>query len=123
MKKILIILIITVTPIAGYFTGTFLFNKTEKENQLAQVVNTETSKKEEIIPKIKKETTIMFLGDMMIDRGVESSVKKNFEGDFNKLFDNIKNIKEVDILFANLEGPISNKGKMSVVNILLEWTP
>ena len=57
-----------------------------------------------------KETTLFFLGDMMFDRGVKNSVKNNFNGDFNKLFEKISEIKNADILFANLEGPASDDG-------------
>ncbi len=57
-----------------------------------------------------QETTIFFIGDMMLDRGVEASVKKNFGGDFSKLFENLAELKSVDILFANLEGPVSDVG-------------
>jgi len=58
------------------------------------------------IPK----TTIYFVGDMMLTRGVESSVKKNFNGDYNQLFKNLLELKNADILFGNLEGPVSDMG-------------
>jgi gamma-polyglutamate biosynthesis protein CapA len=61
-------------------------------------------------PKEIKETKIYFVGDMMLDRGVENSVIKNFDGNYHKLFENLSYLKEADILFANLEGPISDKG-------------
>jgi poly-gamma-glutamate capsule biosynthesis protein CapA/YwtB (metallophosphatase superfamily) len=60
-------------------------------------------------PEIK-ETKLFFVGDMMLDRGVENSVIKNFDGNYHKLFENLSYLKEADILFANLEGPISDKG-------------
>lgn len=56
------------------------------------------------------QTKIVFLGDMMLTRGVETSVKNNFNGDYNKLFDNLTELKEADITYANLEGPISSSG-------------
>lgn len=55
-------------------------------------------------------TTLFFVGDMMLTRGVENSVKKNFGGDYNKLFENLPEIKEADILFGNLEGDVSDVG-------------
>ncbi|HQM18939.1 MAG TPA: CapA family protein, partial [Candidatus Paceibacterota bacterium] len=55
-------------------------------------------------------TKVYFVGDMMLARGVESSVNKNFGGDFSELFKNVPELKEADILFGNLEGPISNNG-------------
>ncbi|MCM2339114.1 MAG: CapA family protein [Burkholderiales bacterium] len=54
---------------------------------------------------------LTFVGDMMLDRGVESSVNKNFNGDFSFLFEKLTLLKKSDISFANLEGPASDKGK------------
>lgn len=63
-------------------------------------------------PKDKsKEVVIRFAGDIILDRGVKYSVNKNFGGDFTKLFTNLSSYKEADIFFANLEGPVSTKGK------------
>ncbi len=67
------------------------------------------------IPPIKEEekTSIMlsFGGDIMLDRGVKNSVNKNFNGDYSLLFKNLEILKNNDITFANLEGPVSNIGK------------
>lgn len=60
--------------------------------------------------KSNPEVTISFLGDIMMDRGVKTSVYKNYAGDFNKLFQNLGELKNDDITFANLEGPVSNVG-------------
>ncbi len=46
----------------------------------------------------------------MLDRGVKSSVNKNFSGDFNQLFKNVEIFKNDDISFLNLEGPVSDIG-------------
>lgn len=58
--------------------------------------------------------TLLFAGDIMLDRGVESSVNKNFGGDYSSLFDKSKELTELlnksDISFANLEGPASSEG-------------
>jgi len=54
---------------------------------------------------------LTFLGDMMLDRGVKNSVNKNFAGDYSKLFENLDLGKNSDIVFANLEGTASDKGK------------
>lgn len=51
-----------------------------------------------------------FAGDVMLDRGVEASVKKNLEGDFSRLFDNFTMFQNDDISFINLEGPVSDVG-------------
>lgn len=55
--------------------------------------------------------SLTFLGDIMLDRGVKSSVYSNFNGDYSKLFENLDELHTSDIVFANLEGPISDGGK------------
>lgn len=59
----------------------------------------------------QKTVTITFAGDIMMDRGVKSSVQKNFNGDYAALFANAKIFSQDDISFANLEGPVSDKGR------------
>lgn len=64
-------------------------------------------------PKPKEEekvTSLVFVGDIMMDRGVENSVSLN-GGDFSFLFEKADFLKEADVSFGNLEGPISDKGK------------
>jgi len=63
-------------------------------------------------PEPKKETiTIILVGDVMLDRGVEYIIKKESNGDFKFPFLKIADeFKEADIIFGNLEGPISDKG-------------
>jgi len=124
-KKILSIIAIIIISFAGYFGGAFIAGKIIKikaESQKAQVFNTETIQTE-ASPVIVRDTTLLFLGDMMFDRGVESSVNKNFGGDFSKLFDNIEEIKGADILFANLEGPVSDKGNNVGSKFSFEMNP
>lgn len=53
---------------------------------------------------------IMFVGDLMVDRGVEQSVEKNMGGDFGKLFDHLSLFKDADAVFLNLEGPVTDTG-------------
>ena len=55
--------------------------------------------------------TLLFGGDVMLDRGVKNSVMKNFGGDYSALFENLDILKKVDISFANLEGSASDQGK------------
>ncbi|MBP9711892.1 MAG: CapA family protein [Candidatus Pacebacteria bacterium] len=57
-----------------------------------------------------KPVTMIFGGDIMVDRGVRKSVDKNFASDYNKLFENLGLLKTFDIAFANLEGPVSDIG-------------
>jgi poly-gamma-glutamate synthesis protein (capsule biosynthesis protein) len=65
------------------------------------------------VPKKEPETKpvrMVFVGDIMMTRGVEISVNKNYTGDFSKLFENVSNIRDADIAFANLEGAVSDTG-------------
>lgn len=55
--------------------------------------------------------TFAFMGDIMLDRGVRQSVTKNFNGDYSALFEKLDLLHGKDIVFANLEGPASDKGK------------
>lgn len=58
-----------------------------------------------------KNITLAFVGDIMLDRGVRSSVYKNFNGDYSEIFSKVQNRLSVyDFLFGNLEGPVSDKG-------------
>jgi len=77
----------------------------------------------EIVPKTdeekanKEEITLMLVGDIMLDRGVEYMIEKegrptrggypDFKFPFLKIADDLKGAK---LLFGNLEGPISDKG-------------
>ncbi|KKR67281.1 MAG: hypothetical protein UU10_C0049G0002 [Parcubacteria group bacterium GW2011_GWF1_40_6] len=67
-------------------------------------------------PDIKDPNFVMlaFAGDIMLDRGVESSVIRNFGGNYSALFEKEKKLSEIfkkaDIAFANLEGPASDQG-------------
>ena len=58
--------------------------------------------------------TLAFGGDIMLDRGVKSSVIKNFNGDYSALFTKTKDLSDIfkksDIVFANLEGTVSDIG-------------
>ena len=59
----------------------------------------------------EQKINLLFAGDIMLDRGVESSILKNGNGDFSFIFSKADFLKKADIVFANLEGPISDKGQ------------
>jgi poly-gamma-glutamate synthesis protein (capsule biosynthesis protein) len=62
--------------------------------------------------KKEKATTLIFVGDIMLDRGVEYMVGKYGKRDFRFPFLKIADeLKKADILFGNLESVISDKGK------------
>ncbi len=103
------IIIVVVGFYGGIFIGEKASNITSKD-QKAEVVDTTIKEDKAVEVERPKTTTLMFVGDMMLARSVETSVKKNFNGDYSKLFENIPEIKNADILFANLEGPVSDVG-------------
>jgi D-alanyl-D-alanine carboxypeptidase/poly-gamma-glutamate capsule biosynthesis protein CapA/YwtB (metallophosphatase superfamily) len=57
-----------------------------------------------------RKVSLMFVGDIMLDRGVRASVEKNFKGDYSSLFANTYFLKASNISFGNLEGPASDLG-------------
>ncbi len=64
-----------------------------------------------IVTKKPDPITITFVGDIMMDRGVENSVNRNFSGDFNSFLSLIKpELESADITFGNLEGAVGTKG-------------
>lgn len=57
------------------------------------------------------EFSLLFVGDIMLNRGVEEKILLEGAGDWDFPFRLIKNdLDAADITFANLEGPISDKG-------------
>lgn len=108
MKRNILTVIIAIlfVPIILWVFKYFTLNSQimKQDDQLAQAIRLDKK-------QIKPKTTIYFVGDMMLDRGVKSSVYKNFNGDYSKLFENLGELKNADILFANLEGDVSDKGR------------
>ena len=59
----------------------------------------------------EKKVSLLFVGDVMLDRGVKKIVTNTFGGDFASMFEFVKNeIFVPDISVLNLEGPVSDKG-------------
>ena len=59
----------------------------------------------------KKRIVIGFVGDIMLDRGVKEATWNYGNKDFRFPFQNIaETLRGYDILFGNLEGPLSDKG-------------
>lgn len=55
--------------------------------------------------------SLLFVGDMMMDRGVREMVEKQGGGDYFFPFTAVsKEIQDADVAFGNLEGPVSDKG-------------
>jgi hypothetical protein len=84
-----------------FFTVTNIFKKERKVAEKPQV----------ILAEKRSNLKLAFVGDIMLDRGVKYSVKKNFGGDYAELFIKVKaNLQSYGYLFGNLEGPVSDKG-------------
>jgi poly-gamma-glutamate capsule biosynthesis protein CapA/YwtB (metallophosphatase superfamily) len=69
--------------------------------------------KSELSPGAKDETIeVIIVGDIMLDRGVAYMTEKYGNGDFRFPFLKIADeLNKADIVFGNLEGPISDKGE------------
>jgi len=82
-------------------------------NTLKPPVARKTPKpKIEIIEVVNEETSLLFVGDIMLSRRVETTVDKYFGGDFSFLFAKVKSVvQDADISFGNLEGPASDTGR------------
>ena len=110
MQKIILYVIgAIIISIIGFYIGFAISEKIAGVRENSQK-ETSVEIESEIISPINNKTTLIFVGDMMLDRGVKTSVKNNFGGEFSKLFENLNELKEADILFANLEGPVSDVG-------------
>jgi poly-gamma-glutamate capsule biosynthesis protein CapA/YwtB (metallophosphatase superfamily) len=99
----LIVLICLLT--AGYLLGKPDSIKLDPASSLAQISETITNQAEQTKP-----IELIFVGDIMLDRGVEEKIKKS--GDWRWPFLAIASTtQEADIIFGNLEGPVSELGQ------------
>jgi len=102
MKKILPWLVLVVFAI---LIGTTLLIKIDRFTK-------SISYSSEIILPEKKTISVVLVGDIMLDRGVEYMIEKYGGGDFKFPFSKIADyLNKADIVFGNLEGPISDKGE------------
>ncbi len=97
----------------GILLGVLLFNVISVEEEAPQQAKDkelEDEEKEEI--EEEEETyTLLFTGDIMLDRGVKEMTEKHGE-DFTFPFLKIEEtLNEADILFGNLESIISDQGR------------
>ncbi len=58
----------------------------------------------------EEKLSLLFVGDIMLDRGVKQSIYQNGKGDYGFSFQKTFFLENADIAFANLEGPVSNVG-------------
>ena len=92
------------------FFSVVIFILNNNPNNNPKIINSQNYKNIKISSVEIPTTTIFFVGDIMLTRGVQSSVSNNFNGDYNKLFENVKEFKDADILMGNLEGDVSDVG-------------
>lgn len=82
----------------------FVVENNEPEFSFLRSANNNNTEDSQII--------IFAVGDIMLDRGVEHKINKQGKGNFKFPFLKIaEDLKKADILFGNLEGTISDKGK------------
>lgn len=83
-----------------------------KETQVATLVALKQFDESKQASPVSKKITLGFVGDIMLDRGIKASVERYGSGNYIFPFKKIKDyLNEFDILFGNLEGPISEEGK------------
>lgn len=99
-KRNILILVLCCTIV--FVVYVFAIHDTNPRMALANDVNKEPRAEEK-----KQPITLLFVGDMMADRGVRRKVEHDLGGEYAKLFENIPEIGDVDIAFGNLEGPVA----------------
>jgi len=107
---ILSVLMITIT-VVGILYGITKLTDSRTTKTLPHDLVANSTMTQENVPPPTPDTTLLFVGDIMLARGVANSVKKNFNDDFDLFLSTIPEIAKADIAFANLEGPISTRGK------------
>jgi poly-gamma-glutamate synthesis protein (capsule biosynthesis protein) len=104
------ILILTGAEVAWFKLikpATFFVQDSGEQKNIIQTVAPEVPAAEEIK---KATTTLMFVGDIMLSRAVGDKMKKL--NDWNWPFEKIAEyLVSADLLFGNLEGPISARGR------------
>jgi poly-gamma-glutamate synthesis protein (capsule biosynthesis protein) len=104
-----LILTILLVPLVIFLSLELLPFK-EESWEREEVNDDEEAEKEK--EKEEESIRLFFVGDIMLNRGVRQSIKTYGNGDFRFPFLNIKEkFLEADLLFANLEGPISSRGE------------
>lgn len=106
MRNISIALSIGIVIIVGAWYAESFLGKSSAKKQETIATTTPPA----ILPP--KEVSLLFVGDIMLDRGVRTVVEKKLGGAYAELFSFVKNdIAQADYSLFNLEGPVSDKGK------------
>lgn len=114
MKKIIIFVLISlfVFSFLYIFFQIKIYNAREKEISSIVQMNYVIAKLQKIEEEKykKEELSLLFVGDVMLSRGIEKKIQKNGDQKFPFLYV-AERLSSVDIAVANLEGPISSRGK------------
>lgn len=109
-------------PLASFYLVSTVFTSVELPPVIYKTIN--QARVSSILKNIPVPTIhLIFVGDIMLDRGVKNSVLDNADGDFSFLFQNMNFIKEPDIAFGNLEGVISSVGEDSGKSYSFRFSP
>ena len=121
--KVLGVFIFSIISAALVFGASFFyFSEVELYRELEHSISNELSAKLAAIQistqvrivaaEKEKNIDLIFVGDIMLSRGVEQMVEKYGEGDWRYPFFNVVDaLRSADLVFGNLEGPISARGK------------
>lgn len=116
MRNTTLIIILIILLIADLFLGYSLFSPYLKNVSLGDKTGTQTGNNQEgkeSLPENKEAPSlkIILVGDIMLDRGVKDKIEKEENGDYKFPFLKIAPyLQEADIVFGNLEGPITSDG-------------
>jgi len=100
---------ILITCLTAFFGSFFTFKFTKFNKEISQLFLAQVSTP---LEKQTKPATLIFVGDIMLDRGVEWAINKHGKGDFKFPFLKVaEELNKADILVGNLESVISDKGQ------------
>ena len=92
---------------------TIFYNTASADTQLAAIAS-KRQQRQQLLEKVDVENTFTlgFVGDIMLDRQIKKAIMESGGGNYSFPFEFVEDkLKGYDILFGNLEGSISDKGK------------
>jgi poly-gamma-glutamate synthesis protein (capsule biosynthesis protein) len=92
-------------------TGIFLYQKTISVRKEVEAIYADNYISTGFIALKPQNEKIIFVGDIMLDRGVETAINEFGGGNYNFPFLKIADyLSEAELTIGNLEGPVSDKG-------------
>jgi poly-gamma-glutamate capsule biosynthesis protein CapA/YwtB (metallophosphatase superfamily) len=116
MQKTTLLIIVSVFVVVAIFiAGSYhLYSSKNQDlinNRIESQKESEYFFSQKKLPQVQEseEVSLVFVGDIMLSRGIDFYMQKNndWRHPFLKMAEFLKN---ADVVFGNLEGPISNKG-------------